>query len=131
MTRTGILAPFRVQDDQLRSREDLCDLLNRDDEKKPAEAAGANDDHVRSIAAGRVPHLLDNANPTVRRVDAKTLAASKPVVEVSSSAARTLRAGSHRPPFRVGSTRAQPRSRSAKSGLPSLDDYFSLWRFLS
>jgi hypothetical protein len=73
----------------------------------------------RSIAAGRVPHLLDEADPARRCVDAKTLAASKPVVEVRSSAPRTLGAGSHRRSFRLDPSLAQPRSRSAKSGLPS------------
>jgi hypothetical protein len=58
----------------------------------------------------------------------KTLAAPKPVVELSSAAAQRLRAGSHHGSFRLDSSRAQSRSGSAKSGLPNLDDYFSLWR---
>jgi len=51
-----------MQDDQLFFREDLCHFPDRDDEKKPAEAAGADADHVRPIAAGCVPHHLDVAD---------------------------------------------------------------------
>jgi hypothetical protein len=55
-----------VQDGQLVSREDLCDLPDRNDDEKPAEEAGTDGDHVRSIEAGRVPHLLDEANRALR-----------------------------------------------------------------
>jgi hypothetical protein len=119
-----------VQDDLFLSREDPCHLRDGNDEEKPAEEAGADGEHVRSIAARCVPHLLDHADPALGRIDAKTVAASKPVVDVRSSAARTRAAASHRTSFRLDSLLAQSRSRSANSGLPSLDDYFSLWRYL-
>jgi hypothetical protein len=40
-----------MEDDQLLFREDLRDLRHWEDEEEPAEEAGANGDHVRSIAA--------------------------------------------------------------------------------
>jgi hypothetical protein len=117
-----------MQDDQLFFREDLCHFPDRDEEKKPAEAARADGDRVRPIAAGCVPHFLDETDPALRCVDTKALAASKPVVDVRSKAPRTSCADSHRTSFRLDWLLAQSRSRSAKSGLPSLNDYFSLWR---
>jgi hypothetical protein len=55
-----------VQDDPLFAWEDLCDLSDWNDEKQPAEEADTDGDHVRPITAGRIPHLLDEADPAVR-----------------------------------------------------------------
>jgi hypothetical protein len=53
------------QDDPLFPREDLRDLSDRKDEEQPAEEADTDGDQVRPVAAGRVPHLLDEAGPAV------------------------------------------------------------------
>jgi len=54
------------QDDPLLVREDFRDLPDRNDQQQPAEPAGADGDHVRSIEPGRVPHLLDDPDPALR-----------------------------------------------------------------
>jgi len=92
-----------VQDNPFFSRQDVRDLPDGNDQEKPAEQTATDGDQARSIAAGPVPHVRDEANPAQRRVDAETLAASKPVAEVRGSTLRNPGAGSHRPPFRLDS----------------------------
>jgi hypothetical protein len=65
--------------------EDLFDLAGRNYEEEPAEEAGAHGDGVRLLDARAASQLLDEAHPTVRRIDAETLTAPEPVAETATA----------------------------------------------
>jgi hypothetical protein len=65
-------------------------LRDREDEQVPTHESGPHGERVRSIQARPEPDLLDEADPSLRRVDPEALAAAEPVVERGRSGWTTL-----------------------------------------
>jgi len=80
----------RAQHDPLLAGDDVGDLVDRHDEQVPTHASGPDGERVRSIHARPEPGLLDEADPSLGRVDPEALAAAEPVIERGRSGWTTL-----------------------------------------
>jgi len=70
------------------ARDDLRDVIDRDQQEPPAEQPRAHSKRVGPVDARVEAHVLDEADPPVRRLDAEALTASEPILAIEARTSR-------------------------------------------